>query len=113
MVQQLLTRTASDRFCITAKDEDGYFALYYHPAENTESEKLQEIKRALNLTRPIQYDRNIAYEGSGWAGPMVWEQYGGAQEVANKIEYYLLEMHPYATQYYLTEPSPGTFYLLY
>lgn len=33
--------------------------------------------------------------------------------IAGKIEYYILDMHPYTTEYYLTEPSPGIFYLLY
>ena len=110
MIQQHLTCTAADRFCITAEDEDGYFALYYHPADKPDSQQMRQIKAALNLTRPVQYDRGLAYEGSGWAGPMVWEQYGGAQGIADKIEFYLLEMHPYATQYYLTEPQPGKFY---
>lgn len=113
MIQQHLTCTAADRFCITAEDEDGYFALYYHPADRPDSEKMRHIKAALNLTRPIEYSRSLAYEGSGWAGPMVWEQYGGAIGIAEKIEFYLLEMHPYATEYYLTEPQPGVFYLLY
>lgn len=110
---KMLTRTASDRFYITAEEEDGYFALYYHPADKPDSEKMRQIKAALNLTRPIKYDRGLAYQGSGWAGPMVWEQYDGAQGIADKIEFYLLEMHPYATGYYLTEPQPGVFYLLY
>lgn len=113
MIQQHLTCTAADRFCITAEDEDGYFALYYHPADRPDSEKMRQIKAALNLSRPIKYDRSLAYEGAGWAGPMVWEQYGGAGGIAEKIEFYLLEMHPYATEYYLTEPQPGVFYLLY
>lgn len=113
MIQQHLTCTAADRFYITAEEEDGYFALYYHPADKPDSQQMRQIKAALNLTRPIQYDRGLAYEGSGWAGPMVWEQYGGAQEIARKIEFYLMEMHPYATKYYLTEPQPGVFYLLY
>ena len=110
---KMLTRTASDRFYITAEEEDGYFALYYHPADKPDSQQMRQIKAALNLTRPIKYDRGLAYQGSGWAGPMVWEQYDGAQGIADKIEFYLLEMHPYATGYYLTEPQPGVFYLLY
>lgn len=113
LIQQALTRTAADRFCITAEDEDGYFALYYHPADKPDSEKMRQIKAALNLTRPIEYDRSLAYEGAGWAGPMAWEQYHGAAGIAEKVEYYLLELHPYTNQYYLTEPSPGVFYLLY
>ena len=44
---------------------------------------------------------------------MRWEQYSGAQGIAEKIEYYLLELHPYTDRYYLTEPEPGVFYLLY
>lgn len=110
---QMLTRTASDRFYITAEETDGCFCLYYHPADNPDSQKMQEIKAALNLTRPVQYDRGLCYEGAGWAGPMRWEQYSGAQGIAEKIEYYLLELHPYTDRYYLTEPEPGVFYLLY
>lgn len=113
IIQQHLTCTAADRFYITAEEEDGYFALYYHPADKPDSQQMRQIKAALNLTRPVKYDRGLAYEGSGWAGPMVWEQYGGSQGIADKIEFYLLEMHPYATGYYLTEPQPGVFYLLY
>lgn len=109
-IQQTLTRTASDRFFITAKEEDGYFALLYHPADKPDSQKMQEIEAALNLTRPVQYDRGLCYEGAGWAGPMRWEQYSGAQGIAEKIEYYLLELHPYTDKYYLTEPEPGKFY---
>ena len=105
-----MIRTGSDRFYITAKEEDGYFALYYHPADNPDSQKMQEIKAALNLTRPVQYDRGLCYEDTGWAGPMRWEQYSGAQGIAEKIEYYLLELHPYTDRYYLTEPEPGQFY---
>ena len=110
---KMLTRTASDRFYITAKEEDGYFALYYHPSDNPDSQKMQEVKAALNLTRPIQYDRGLCYVGAGWAGPISWGDYYGAKGIAEKIEYYLLELHPYTTQYYLTEPEPGVFYLLY
>ena len=110
---KMLTRTASDRFYITAKEEDGYFALYYHPSDNPDSQKMQEVKAALNLTRPIQYDRGLCYVGAGWAGPISWGDYYGAKGIAEKIEYYLLELHPYTTQYYLTEPELGVFYLLY
>ncbi len=110
-IRQLLTRTASDRFTITAKEEDGYFCLYYHPAEVEDSQKMREIKSLLNLPDSIQYDRSLCYEGAGWAGPMSWELYG-AQGIAEKIEYYLTDMHE-AIQYYLTEPEPGVFYLLY
>lgn len=112
LVQQVLTRTVSDTFYITAKDEDGYFCLYYHPAEVEDSQKMREIKALLRLPDSIQYDRSLCYEGAGWAGPMRWEQYHGAQGIAEKIEYYLTDMHQ-AIQYYLTEPTPGTFYLLY
>ena len=110
---QMLTHTASDRFYITAQESDECFCLYYHPAEVEDSQKMQEVKAALNLTRPVQYDRGLCYEGAGWAGPMRWEQYSGAQGIAEKIEYYLLELHPYTDRYYLTEPEPGVFYLLY
>lgn len=104
---KMLTRTASDRFYITAKEEDGYFALYYHPSDNPDSQKMQEVKAALNLTRPIQYDRGLCYVGAGWAGPISWGDYYGAKGIAEKIEYYLLELHPYTDKYYLTEPEPG------
>lgn len=110
---KMLTRTASDRFYITAKEEDGYFALYYHPSDNPDSQKMREVKAALNLTRPIQYDRGLCYVGAGWAGPISWGDYYGAKGIAEKIEYYLLELHPYTDKYYLTEPEPGVFYLLY
>ncbi|WP_217957946.1 S-layer homology domain-containing protein [Acutalibacter muris] len=113
LIQQALTRTASDRFYITAEEEDGYFALYYHPADKPDSQQMREIKTALTLTRPVKYDRSLCYEGAGWAGPMSWDQYHGARGIAEKIEYYLLELHPYTTRYYLTEPEPGVFYLLY
>ena len=72
---------------------------------------MREIKSLLNLPDSIQYDRSLCYEGAGWAGPMSWELYG-AQGIAEKIEYYLTDMHE-AIQYYLTEPEPGVFYLLY
>lgn len=110
---QILEHTDSDRFYITAKDEDGSFCLYYHPADKPESGKMRAVRAALNLPGSKVHDRGLCYTGSGWAGPMVWEQYGGARGIADKIEFYLTEMHPYATKYYLTEPSPGIFYLLY
>lgn len=37
----------------TAKEEDGYSVLLYHPADKPDSQKMQEIKAALNLTRPV------------------------------------------------------------
>lgn len=110
--QQVLTRTVSDTFYITAKDEDGYFCLYYHPAEVEDSQKMQEVKAVLRLPDSIQYDRGLCYEGAGWAGPISWDLYGGALGVADQIEYYLTDMHT-AIQYYITEPEPGVFYLLY
>ena len=73
---------------------------------------MREIKSLLHLPASIRYDRGLCYEGAGWAGPMRWEQYGGAQGIVMKIEYYLTDMHQ-AIQYYLTEPEPGVFYLLY
>ncbi|WP_217960039.1 S-layer homology domain-containing protein [Acutalibacter muris] len=108
---KFLTRTASDRFYITANDEDGCFVLYYHPAEVEDSAKMREIKALLNLPSHIKYDRSLCYEGAGWAGPISWDLYG-AQGIAEKIEYYLTDMHQ-AIQYYITEPMPGVFYLLY
>ena len=112
LVQQVLTRTVSDTFYITAKDEDGFFCLYYHPAEVEDSQKMQEVKTVLRLPDSIQYDRGLCYEGAGWAGPISWDLYGGALGVADQIEYYLTDMHT-AIQYYITEPEPGVFYLLY
>ena len=109
---QMMTHTATDLFYITAEDKDGCFCLYYHPAEVEDSEKMGEIKSLLNLPDSIKYDRSLCYEGAGWAGPMRWEQYHGAAGIAEKIEYYLTDMH-HAIQYYLTEPEPGVFYLLY
>ncbi len=109
---QMMTHTATDLFYITAEDKDGCFCLYYHPAEVEDSEKMREIKSLLNLPDSIKYDRSLCYEGAGWAGPMRWEQYHGADGIAEKIEYYLTDMH-HAIQYYLTEPEPGVFYLLY
>ena len=109
---QMLARTASDRFFITAKDEDGSFCMYYHPAETADSKKMMEVKQVLNLPGSVRYDRNLCFEGAGWAGPLSWDEYGGARELAEKIEYYLTDMHT-AIQYYLTEPEPGIFYLLY
>ncbi|MDE6996221.1 MAG: hypothetical protein K2P41_17755, partial [Lachnospiraceae bacterium] len=108
---QMLTRTVSDRFYITADEETNCFCLYYHPAEVEDSAQMREIKSLLNLPDTIKYDRSLCYEGAGWAGPLRWELYG-AQGIAEKIEYYLTDMHT-AIQYYLTEPEPGVFYLLY
>ncbi len=108
--QQVLTYTASDKFCITAKDSDGCFRLYYHPSDKADSQKLQEVRAALQLPVSKKYDRELCYKESGWAGPITWDVYGGAKGVAEKIEYYLTEMHPCTTQYYLTEPEPGKFY---
>ena len=108
---QMLTRTVSDRFYITADEETNCFCLYYHPADVEDSAQMREIKSLLNLPDTIKYDRSLCYEGAGWAGPLRWELYG-AQGIAEKIEYYLTDMHT-AIQYYLTEPEPGVFYLLY
>ncbi len=108
---QLLTRTDSDRFYITAKEVDGCFVLYYHPAEEEDSAKMREVKSLLNLPDTIKYDRSLCYEGAGWAGPISWDLYG-SKGVAEDIEYVLTDMHR-AIQYYLTEPEPGVFYLLY
>lgn len=105
---QMLTRTVSDRFYITADQETNCFCLYYHPAEVEDSAQMREIKSLLNLPDTIKYDRSLCYEGAGWAGPLRWELYG-AQGIAEKIEYYLTDMHT-AIQYYLTEPEPGKFY---
>ncbi|ANU52909.1 hypothetical protein A4V00_02110 [Hungateiclostridiaceae bacterium KB18] len=105
---KILTCTASDRFYITANDEDGCFVLYYHPAEVEDSAKMREIKALLNLPSHIKYDRSLCYEGAGWAGPIRWELYG-AQGIAEDIEYVLTEMHQ-AIQYYITEPTPGKSY---
>ena len=109
---QMLTRTDSDRFYITAEDEDGCFCLYYHPAEKSDSPKMQAVKSALNLPSHIINDKSLCYEGAGWAGPLSWDLYGGARGIAENIEYYLTDMHQ-AIQYYITEPEPGVFYLLY
>ncbi len=109
---QILTRTASDRFCITAEDSEGCFCLYYHPADKPDSQRMKEVRAALNLPSSKKFSRSLCYEGAGRAGPMDWELYG-THGIAEKIEYYLLDMHPYTTEYYITEPSPGTFYLLY
>ena len=108
---QMLTRTDSDRFYITADDTLGCFCLYYHPAVKPDSDKMSSIKQALNLPSHIQYDRSLCFEGAGWAGPLRWEVYG-AQGIAEDIEYVLTDMHQ-AIQYYITEPEPGVFYLLY
>lgn len=110
---QTLICTASDRFFITAEDSDGCFCLYYHPSDRADSQQMKEVRAALDLPGSKKLSRSLCYEGAGWAGPLSIEQYGGAQGVAEKIEYYLCEMHPYTTEYYLTEPSPGIFYLLY
>lgn len=74
---------------------------------------MKEDKAALNLPDSKRLTRSLCYEGVGWAGPVRWEQCSGAQGIAEKIEYYLLELHPYTDKYYLTEPEPGVFYLLY
>jgi len=111
--QQILTHNVADRFYITARDEDGYFCLYYHPADVPDSQKMKEVKGALRLPNSKQYDRSLCYEGSGWAGPLPWDLYGGAQGIADNVEYYLLDMHASSKRYYLTEPEPGVFYLLY
>lgn len=110
---QTLTYTDSDRFYITAKDEDGCFCLYYHPAVKTDSTNMKSIKSALNLPATKKLDQTLCYEGTGWAGPLSWNLYGGAQGMAEKIEYYLLDFHPYTTRYFITEPEPNVFYLLY
>lgn len=109
---QMLTRTASDRFYITAEDSDGCFCLYYHPADKPDSQRMKAVKAALGLPSSKKFSRSLCYEGAGWAGPMDWKVYG-ANGIAKKIEYYLLDMHPYTTEYYITEPEPGIFYLLY
>lgn len=107
-----LTRTASTRFYITAEESDGAFCLYYAPSDALDSAKMSEIKSRLNLPSHIKFDRSLCFEGAGWAGPMPWEQYHGAQGIADKIEYYLTDLRQ-AIQYYITEPEPGVFYLLY
>lgn len=110
---QRLTRTASDRFYITAEEADGCFCLYYHPSEKPDSGKMCEVKSALNLPGSKKLNRALLFEGAGWAGPMEWGVYNGAQGIAGKVEYYLLELHPYTDSYYLSEPEPGVFYLFY
>lgn len=110
---QRLTRTASDRFYITAEDSDGCFCLYYHPTEKPDSGKMREVRSALKLPSTKKLDRTLLFEGAGWAGPMEWGAYNGAQGIAGRIEYYLLEFHPYTVSYYLSEPEPGVFYLFY
>lgn len=107
---QMLTRTASDRFYITAEESDGCFCLYYHPVDLPDSQLMKEVKAALNLPDSKKLTRSLCYEGAGWAGPLPLELYGDARGVAEKIEYYLLDMHPYTTEYYITEPEPGKFY---
>ena len=108
-----MIRTGSDRFYITAEDTDGCFCLYYHPSDKPDSQKMQAVKAAINLPGSKNYDRTLLYEGAGWAGPMEWGAYNGAGGIGKKIEYYLLEFHPYTTRYYLSEPEPGVFYLFY
>lgn len=110
---QMLTRTVSDSLYITARDDDGCFCIYYHPADRPDSQKMREVKAALSLPGSKEFSRSLCYEGAGWAGPLQWDVYGGAKGIAEKVGYYLTEMHPYTTQYYLTEPEPGIFYLLY
>ena len=87
--------------------------MYYHPSEKPDSGKMREVKTALNLPGSKKPDRTLLFEGAGWAGPMEWGVYNGAQGIARKIEYYLLELHPYTVSYYLSEPEPGVFYLFY
>lgn len=108
-----LTITASDRFYITAEEADGCFCLVYHPAEKSDSQKMKAVKGTLSLPGSKKFDRGLCYVGSGWAGPISWDTYGGAVGVARKIEYYLCEFHPYTNRYYITELEPGVFYLLY
>lgn len=109
----MLTRTASDRFYIIADDSISSFLMYYHPADVPDSRAMKEVKAALSLPSSKKFACSLCYEGAGWAGPLPLELYGGAKGIAAKIEYYLLDMHPYTTEYYITEPSPGIFYLLY
>ena len=111
--QMMLTRTASDRFYSGADDSISSFLMDYHPADVPDSRAMKEVKAALNLPSSKKFTRSLCYEGAGWAGPLPLELYGGAKGIAAKIEYYLCDMHPYTTEYYLTEPSPGIFYLLY
>lgn len=110
---QRLTRTASDRFYITAEEADGCFCLYYHSAEKPDGGKMRQVKSALNLPGSKKLNRALLLEGAGWAGPMEWGVYNGAPGIARKVEYYLLELHSYTTCYYLSEPEPGVFYLFY
>lgn len=107
---QHLTRTASDRFYITAEEADGCFCLYYHPSVKPDSGKMREVKTALHLPNSKKFDRTLLFEGADWSGPMDWGMYNGAQGIARKVEYYLLELHPYTASYYLSEPEPGLFY---
>ena len=44
---------------------------------------------------------------------MRWDSYNGAAGIAKKIEYYMMEMHPGAKRYCITEPEPDVFYMLY
>lgn len=110
---QTLTQTASDRFCITARDEDDCFCLLFHPADAPDSEKMREIKANLRLPDSKRYDNRLRYENTGWAGPMEWSTYDGAAGIAKKIEYYMTTMHPDARRYCITEPEPDVFYMLY
>ena len=110
--QMMLTRTASDRFYITAEESDGCFSLYYTPSDVPDSQSLFAVKAALDLPDPKRESRSLCYEGAGWAGPMSLEWYT-PEDIAGMIEYYLCEVHTYTTEYYITEPSPGVFYLLY
>lgn len=111
--QMMLTRTASDRFYIIADDSISSFLMYYHPADVPDSQSMKEVKAALNLPDSKKLTRSLCYEGAGWAGPLPVYLYGDAEGVAEKIEYYLCELHPYTTEYYITEPEPDVFYLLY
>jgi len=110
---QMLTRTDSDRFYISAEEVDGCFCLYYHPAEKPDSLKMKAVKAALHIPVTKKLDRSLCYDGAGWAGPLSWELYGGADGIADKINYYLNDLHPYTTRFYITEPEPDVFYLLF
>ena len=110
---QALTQTDSDRFYITAEDSDDSFCLIYHPADKPESSKMRQLKEQLQLPDSKRYDNGLRYENTGWAGPMRWDSYNGAAGIAKKIEYYMMEMHPGAKRYCITEPEPDVFYMLY
>lgn len=62
---QRLTRTASDRFYITAEEADGCFCLYYHPSVKPDSGKMREVKSALGLSGSKKLDRALLFEGAG------------------------------------------------